>query len=170
MKANHRTVVLAAVLAVLALTSAPGDRAMAVKPDEMLADVALEARARAISKGLRCLVCQNQSIDDSDAGLARDLRVLVRQRLKAGDSDEAVFRFVVDRYGDFVLLKPPMKPVTYVLWFGPLLILLGAVAVLVFFFIRRRGTRITASPALSEDDRRRLEALLDEDRDERGEP
>ncbi len=170
MKANHRTVVLAGILAVLALTSAPGDRALAVKPDEMLADAAMEARARAISKGLRCLVCQNQSIDDSDAELARDLRVLVRQRLKAGDSDEAVFRFVVDRYGDFVLLKPPMKPVTYVLWFGPLLILLGAMATLVFFFIRRRGTRITASPALSEDDRRRLEALLGEDEDERGEP
>ena len=169
MKAKHRTVVLAAILAVLALTSAPGDRALAVKPDEMLADAAMEARARAISKGLRCLVCQNQSIDDSDAGLARDLRVLVRQRLTAGDSDEAVFRFVVDRYGDFVLLKPPMKPVTYILWFGPLLILLGAMATLVFFFIRRRGTRITASPALSEDDRRRLEALLGEDRDERGE-
>ena len=169
MKANHRTVVLAAVLAVLALTLAPGDRALAVKPDEMLADTALEARARAISKGLRCLVCQNQSIDDSNAGLARDLRVLVRQRLKAGDSDEAVFRFVVDRYGDFVLLKPPMKPVTYILWFGPLLILLGAVTVLVFFFVRRRGTGITASPTLSEDDRRRLEALLGEDGDERGE-
>ncbi|MCZ6744357.1 MAG: cytochrome c-type biogenesis protein CcmH [Alphaproteobacteria bacterium] len=169
MKAKHRTVVLAAILAVLALTSAPGDRALAVKPDEMLADAAMEARARAISKGLRCLVCQNQSIDDSDAGLARDLRVLVRQRLTAGDSDEAVFRFVVDRYGDFVLLKPPMKPVTYILWFGPLLILLGAIAVLVFFFVRRRGTGITASPTLSEDDRRRLEALLGEDEDERGE-
>ena len=169
MKAKHRTVVLAAILAVLALTSAPGDRALAVKPDEMLADAAMEARARAISKGLRCLVCQNQSIDDSNAELARDLRVLVRQRLKAGDSDEAVFRFVVDRYGDFVLLKPPMKPVTYILWFGPLLILLGAIAVLVFFFVRRRGTGITASPTLSEDDRRRLEALLGEDEDERGE-
>ena len=170
MKANHRTVVLAGIIAFLALTLAPGDRALAVKPDEILADAALEARAREISKGLRCLVCQNQSIDDSDAELARDLRVLVRQRLKAGDSDEAVFRFVVVRYGDFVLLKPPMKPVTYVLWFGPLLILLGAVAVAVLFFIRRRGTRIAASPALSEDDRRRLEALLGEDRDERGGP
>ncbi|MCH8197770.1 MAG: cytochrome c-type biogenesis protein CcmH [Proteobacteria bacterium] len=170
MKAKYRTVVLAAVVCILALASAPGSRALAVKPDEMLADAALEARAREISKGLRCLVCQNQSIDDSDAGLARDLRILVRQRLMAGDSDEAIFRFVVDRYGDFVLLKPPMKPVTYILWFGPLLILLGAVTVLVFFFIRRRGTPITASPVLSEDDRRRLEALLNEDRDERGEP
>ena len=169
MKASHRTVVLAGILAVLALALAPGDRALAVKPDEILADAALEARARAISKGLRCLVCQNQSIDDSDAGLARDLRVLVRQRLTAGDSDEAVFRFVVDRYGDFVLLKPPMKPVTYILWFGPLLFLLGAMAVLVFFFVRRRGAGITASPTLSEDDRRRLEALLGEDEDERGE-
>ncbi len=169
MKANHCTVVLAGILAVLVLTSAPGDRALAVKPDEMLADAALEARAREISKGLRCLVCQNQSIDDSDAELARDLRVLVRQRLEAGDSDDAVFRFVVDRYGDFVLLKPPMKPVTYVLWFGPFLILLGAVAALVRFFSRRRQTPITASPALSEDDRKRLATLLDEDEDERGE-
>ena len=169
MKAKYRTIVLAAVVCVLALTSAPGDRALAVKPDEILADAAMETRAREISKGLRCLVCQNQSIDDSDAGLARDLRILVRQRLMAGDSDEAVFRYVVDRYGDFVLLKPPMKPVTYILWFGPLLILLGAIAVLVFFFIRRRGTPITASPTLSEDDRRRLEALLGEDEDERGE-
>ena len=170
MKAKYRTIVLAAVVCVLALTSAPGDRALAVKPDEILADAAMETRAREISKGLRCLVCQNQSIDDSDAGLARDLRILVRQRLMAGDSDEAVFRYVVDRYGDFVLLKPPMKPVTYILWFGPLLILLGAVAVLVFFFRRRRATPVTVSPALNEDDLRRLEALLDEDRDERGEP
>ncbi len=170
MKATHCAVVLAAVVCVLVLTLAPGNRALAVKPDEMLADAALEARARAISKGLRCLVCQNQSIDDSDAELARDLRILVRQRLTAGDSDEAVFRFVVDRYGDFVLLKPPIKPVTYILWFGPLLILLGAVAVLVLFLIRRRGTPITASPALSADDLARLEALLDGDRDEREEP
>ncbi len=170
MKARHCAAALAAVLAVLVLTSAPGNRALAVKPDEILADAALEARAREISKGLRCLVCQNQSIDDSDAGLARDLRILVRQRLTAGDSDEAVFRFVVDRYGDFVLLKPPMKPVTYLLWFGPLLILLGAVAALVFFFIRRREASITASPTLSEDDLARLEALLDEDRDERENP
>ncbi len=169
MKATHCAVVLAGILAVLALTSAPGDRALAVKPDEILADAAMEARAREISKGLRCLVCQNQSIDDSDAGLARDLRILVRQRLMAGDSDEAVFRYVVDRYGDFVLLKPPMKPVTYILWFGPILILLGAVAVLVFFFSRRRATPVTASPALSEDDRKRLATLLDEDEDERGE-
>ncbi len=170
MKATHRAVVLAAVVCVLALASAPGNRALAVKPDEILADAAMEARAREISKGLRCLVCQNQSIDDSDAELARDLRIVVRQRLTAGDSDEAVFRFVVDRYGDFVLLKPPMKPVTYVLWFGPLLILLGAVTVLVYFFIRRRGTPITASPTLSEDDLARLETLLDEDRDEREDP
>jgi cytochrome c-type biogenesis protein CcmH len=169
-KARYCTVVLAAVVCVLAFTSVPGDRALAVKPDEVLADAALEARARAISKGLRCLVCQNQSIDDSDAELARDLRVLVRQRLTAGDSDEAVFRFVVDRYGDFVLLKPPMKPVTYLLWFGPVGILLGAMAALIFFFIRRRSALITASAALSADDLRRLEALLADDEDERENP
>jgi cytochrome c-type biogenesis protein CcmH len=91
----------------------------AVLPDEMLTDLVLEARARDISKNLRCLVCQNQSIDDSDADLARDLRIIVRERLVAGDSDGAVIGFVVDRYGDFVLLNPPFKASTYVLWIGP---------------------------------------------------
>ena len=94
----------------------------AVNPDEMLDDPALEARAREISKGLRCLVCQNQSIDDSDADLARDLRVLVRERLAAGDSDGQVIGYVVSRYGDFVLMRPPFKAATYALWLGPALI------------------------------------------------
>ena len=97
--------------------------AHAIQPDEVLADPALEARAREIGRELRCLVCQNQSIDDSDADLARDLRVLVRERLQAGDSDRQVVDYVVSRYGDFVLLRPPVKPATYALWFGPLLIL-----------------------------------------------
>ena len=99
--------------------------ARAVQPDEILPDAAQEHRARAISRGLRCLVCQNQSIDDSDAPLAKDLRLLVRERIKAGDDDQAVVDFVVARYGDFVLLKPPFKPSTLLLWLSPLVILLG---------------------------------------------
>ena len=99
--------------------------ARAVQPDEILPDTAMELRAREISGGLRCLVCQNQSIDDSDAPLAKDLRVLVRERLKAGDSDQAVVDYVVARYGDFVLLKPPFRLSTLFLWLSPLLLLLG---------------------------------------------
>ena len=148
-----RTLLLALVLMMAALPAA------AVDPDEVLADPALESRARDISKNLRCLVCQNQSIDDSDAELARDLRMLVRERLNAGDSDDAVVDYVVSRYGDFVLLDPPFKGSTYVLWFGPLLIaVLGIVAV--FFFFRRRRTAEAAPPPLSEDEKRRLESLI----------
>ncbi|RME62068.1 MAG: cytochrome c-type biogenesis protein CcmH, partial [Alphaproteobacteria bacterium] len=100
--------------AALALGLAMARPVVAVEPDERLADPVLEARARAISQELRCLVCQNQSIDDSNAPLARDLRLLVRERLQAGDSDEEAVAFIVARYGDFVLLRPPLKPVTYV--------------------------------------------------------
>ena len=96
----------------------------AVQPEEMLSDPALEARARVISQDLRCPVCQNQSIDDSDADLAHDLRVLVRQRLEKGDSDDAVKQYIVNRYGDYVLLTPPFKKSTFILWTGPLLLLL----------------------------------------------
>ena len=137
----------------------------AVNPDEMLDDPALEARAREISKGLRCLVCQNQSIDDSDANLARDLRVLVRERLVAGDSDGQVIDYVVSRYGDFVLMRPPFKATTYALWLGPAVIGgLGILAVMAFY--RRRtaaGARQrTAPPPLTEDEKRRLKTLLDD--------
>lgn len=137
----------------------------AVNPDEMLDDPALEARAREISKGLRCLVCQNQSIDDSDADLARDLRVLVRERLVAGDSDGQVIDYVVSRYGDFVLMRPPFKATTYALWLGPALIGgLGVLAVVAFYRRRRAagGRRGTAPPPLTEDEKRRLETLLDD--------
>ena len=99
---------------------------LAVQPDEILADSAMEGRARAMSAQLRCLVCQNQSIDDSNAPLARDLRLLVRERLKAGDSDSAVMDYVVARYGEFVLLKPPFNAATLLLWLTPLLALLAA--------------------------------------------
>jgi cytochrome c-type biogenesis protein CcmH len=136
---------------------------MAVDPREMLDDPVLEARAREVSKGLRCLVCQNQSIDDSDAGLARDLRLLVRQRLTAGDSNQQVIDYVVSRYGDFVLLKPPFKGATYILWFGPPVIVgLGILAVFLFFR-RRQRTPSSQPPPLSAEEKRRLRALLDGD-------
>lgn len=136
--------------------------ALAVQPDEMLTDPALEGRAREISKELRCVVCQNQSIDDSNADLARDLRVLVRQRLSAGDTDHQVIDYVVSRYGDFVLLRPPLRPNTYLLWFGPALVLiLGATAVVLF--LRRRAGMQEATPAtvaLSADEEERLARLM----------
>jgi cytochrome c-type biogenesis protein CcmH len=136
--------------------------ANAVEPGEMLADPALEARARAISAELRCLVCQNQSIDDSNADLARDLRVLVRERLKAGDSDAQVIAFVAARYGDFVLLDPPFKATTALLWGGPALVLaIGVIGIAVYF--RRRNQAADPAP-LSADEERRLQALLDQDR------
>src|SRR5262245_24804739 len=105
-------------LLVMVLTLATPVRALAVQPDEVLADPALEARARVLSKELRCMVCQNQSIDDSDAPLARDLRILVRERLQAGDSDQRVIDFLVARYGEFVLLKPRLSWHTALLWLG----------------------------------------------------
>ncbi|MGX5732841.1 cytochrome c-type biogenesis protein [Bosea thiooxidans] len=135
--------------------------ARAVQPDEVLPNPALEQRARAISGGLRCLVCQNQSIDDSDAPLARDLRVLVRERLVAGDSDRAVVDFVVARYGDFVLLRPPFNAQTLLLWAAPFLILLAGAA-----FIWRRSRR-SAQPAaaapLTDEERSRVDKLLQDE-------
>ena len=153
-----RAVLIFALL--LMVAAAP---AGAVLPDEMLADPVLEARARDISKNLRCLVCQNQSIDDSDAGLARDLRVIVRERLVAGDSDSAVIDFVVDRYGDFVLLNPPFKATTYVLWIGPAVIgALGLLAVIVFFRRRRAQAGGEVSPPLSDEEKKRFDALIED--------
>jgi len=147
------------LFATLALLVAFGGQALALQPDEMLADPALEARARDLSKGLRCLVCQNQSIDDSDADLARDLRVLLRERLVAGDSDAQVIAFLTARYGDFVLLKPPVTPVTWALWFGPAaLLLIGAGGIVVG--LRRRKTADAELDALSEQERARLAAIL----------
>ena len=130
---------------------------LAVQPDEVLPNVALEQRARAISSELRCLVCQNQSIDDSDAPLARDLRILVRERLTAGDSDAAVRDFVVARYGEFVLMRPRLSLRTALLWGTPLLILLAALAVL-----WRQGRRMpqpSGEAPLSEGEKARLNRL-----------
>nr|WP_047582678.1 cytochrome c-type biogenesis protein [Methylobacterium sp. ZNC0032] len=147
----------------LMLLAAPA--AQAVQPDEILPNQALEQRARAISGELRCLVCQNQSIDDSDAPLARDLRILVRERLVAGDDDKAVVAFVVARYGDFVLLRPPLNAHTLLLWGAPFAILLAGAA-----FVWRRGRRRAveddlAPTPLTEDERSRVDRLL---RDEQG--
>lgn len=145
------------VLLVLLLL-APG-LARAVEPAERLADPALEARARDISRGLRCLVCQNESIDESNADLARDIRVLLRERLVAGDSDVAARQFLVDRYGDFVLLKPPLEGATLLLWFGPVLVLLtGGVGVALY--LRRRPA--APPPPLTAAERDRVARLLKE--------
>ncbi len=158
-----KRVLLMAMLALLMLSP----QAWAVNPDEMLKDPALEARARVIGKDLRCLVCQNQSIDDSNAELARDLRVLVRDRILAGDSNEQVIDYVVSRYGDFVLLNPPMKKKTLLLWYGPVIILgLGVVAIFVFYRRRRHGTVDATAGAvpLSDAERAKIDKIMDGDR------
>jgi cytochrome c-type biogenesis protein CcmH len=131
-----------------------------VQPDEILTDPALEARARAISAGLRCLVCQNQSIDDSDAPLERDLRILVRDRLKAGDSDEQIVEFVVDRYGEFVLLKPRFEPHTMLLWLATPIVGLAALA-MVILAARRRKIEANQAVPLSKSEQQKLKKLLD---------
>lgn len=146
--------------------------ALAVEPGEMLDDPVLEARAREISLGLRCVVCQNQSIDDSNAELARDMRVLVRDRLVNGDSNQQVLDYMVSRYGDFVLLNPPFKGATYFLWFGPFIFAaIGAFAVVMVF--RRKKTTANAkgdapseAPHLSKAEQHRLEKLLNENEDQ----
>lgn len=131
--------------------------AQAVQPDEVLNDARLEDRARQISAGLRCLVCQNQSVDDSDAPLAKDLRVLVRERLVAGDTDDAVRDFVVQRYGEFVLLKPVFRLHTALLWLAPVLVL-AAGAFGAFRTLRRR--RDDPPAKLTAEERSALEAVL----------
>lgn len=133
--------------------------AYAVQPEEVLDDPALEARARDLSKELRCLVCRNQSIDDSGAPLARDLRLLVRERLVAGDSDQDAMAYIVDRYGEFVLLRPPLNAGNLALWFaGPVLLIIGGVIAVVF--VRRRKLAPTSSPnSLTEEEAERLSEL-----------
>ena len=147
----------ALVLLLLVLCASP---ALSVEPSEMLADPALEARAREIGQALRCVVCQNQSIDDSSAEVARDMRRAVRDRLTAGDSNEQVYAFMVARYGDYVLLKPPFKARTLVLWLGaPALLVLAAIAL--WLAARRRRAPLPPQP-LSDEERRRLAAILRE--------
>ena len=133
----------------------------AVQPDEVLQDPALEARARHISEGLRCLVCQNQSIDDSEAPLAKDLRLLVRERLKAGDTDQQIEDFVVARYGEFVLLKPRFTAHTLLLWFATPAVFLVALLIVVLAY-RRRSVAASPPAGLSEAEERKLKRLLDD--------
>jgi cytochrome c-type biogenesis protein CcmH len=135
--------------------------AIAVEPGEQLKNPALEARARQISAGLRCLVCQNETIDESNASLAHDIRILLRERLTAGDTDEQAVKAIVDRYGDFVLLNPPVKPATYVLWFGPLAILLLGLLGGMVWMRRRAGKTETMTP-LTPDEQQRLDSILRE--------
>ena len=131
--------------------------AFAVNPDEMLSDPGLEARARTISEGLRCLVCQNESIDDSDADLAHEIRVLVRERLKAGDSDDQVRQYLVDRYGEFVLLKPVLAWHTLVLWIAaPTILVVGG---LVLFVAARRRRLVPEETRLTAEEQRALDDL-----------
>ncbi len=152
----RRLLLALAVLATLGLAAAP---VTAVEPDEVLDDPVLEARARDLSRILRCPVCQNESIDSSNAGLARDLRILVRERLVAGDSDQQVLDFLVGRYGDYILLQPPLKPRTYLLWFGPVLILLLGLGAVLRLRTRRRQA---AEPGpLTPEERTRLDRLMD---------
>ncbi len=127
-----------------------------VEPDEVLDDPALEERARAISAEVRCVVCQNEPIDSSNAGVARDLRLIIRERLVAGDSDQEVFDFLVARYGDFVLFNPPWKPSTYALWLGPFVILFGGFAAVAVALSRKRGA---VTEGLSAEEQARLDAL-----------
>ena len=134
--------------------------ALAVQPDEILKDAGLESRARSLSQGLRCLVCQNQSIDDSDASLARDLRILLRERLTAGDTDAQAMEFIVSRYGNFVLLKPPFHWNTALLWLAPLL-LLGLAGGGFWRYLRRHQETPAPSP-LSTEDEARLAQLLED--------
>ena len=152
-----RMVVVAVVLCI-------GTGVMAVEPAERLADPLLEARARMISTGLRCLVCQNETIDDSHADLARDIRTFVRYRLTKGDSDAAVKAAVVDRFGEFVLLNPPVRRATWLLWFGPLLMVVAGSAAIALWLRRTRAAGGPIEGPLTEAERLRLDRLTGEDR------
>ena len=141
----------------LALVATP---VLAVQPNEVLSDPALEARARTLSKDLRCLVCRNENIDDSNADLARDLRLLLRERLVAGDSDDAAIAYIVDRYGEYVLLNPTSQGANLILWIaGPLMLLLGGVMAGTYVR-RRRGLAEAAPQELSQDEEKRLAKIL----------
>ena len=151
-----------AILFALTLIASPA--AYAVQPDEVMADPAKETRARNLSRELRCMVCQNQSIDDSEAPLARDLRLLVRERIASGDSDRQVIDFLVARYGEFVLLKPRFERQTLLLWLVPPFVLLGG-GLALWIYARRRPQRDVAEPtALTPEEEARLAAWVSGDR------
>ncbi|PCI38598.1 MAG: cytochrome C biogenesis protein CcmH [Rhodospirillaceae bacterium] len=161
---------LRALMFVMALAVFSPSPSFAVEPDEILSDPALEARARELGKSLRCVVCQNQPIDESNADLARDMRILVRDRISSGDTNEQVLAYMVDRYGDFVLLDPPFKASTLVLWIGPGVIAVFGMFAVVSFYRRNKSnddaTAVAANPQtapLSDDERKRLDALLKDD-------
>ncbi len=148
------------LMVMVLFTLAMSGASLAVQPDEVLKDPTLEARARDLSRELRCMVCQNQSIDDSEAPLARDLRLLVRERLTKGDSDRQVLDFLVARYGEFVLLKPRLGWQTLLLWgLPPAVLLIGIVAL--FVQIRRRNSAVAELPPLTAEERRKLSTLVD---------
>lgn len=155
-----RALQILVLLVSVALLATPG---RAVQPDEVLSDPKLESRARDLSQNLRCLVCQNQSIDDSDATLARDLRLVVRERLTAGDSDRQVIDYLVARYGEFVLLKPRFAWHTAVLWIAPAVVLLAGAAGLVAALRRRREVAPASPVPLSPDEERKLAELVRRD-------
>jgi cytochrome c-type biogenesis protein CcmH len=157
---KHRRLLASFLFCALTAISAPSQ---AVEPSEVLADPALETRARNLSRHLRCVVCQNQSIDDSNAPLARDLRVLLRERLKAGDTDEAANDYIVARYGNFVLLKPPVQINTLLLWFGPGIVFI--LALLAYWtLVRKRPEKSAddASQTLTAAEREELQSILKE--------
>ncbi|MEQ1865866.1 MAG: cytochrome c-type biogenesis protein [Micropepsaceae bacterium] len=152
---------LRSILLVALAATALATTAFAVEPDEILADPALEARARAITQELRCVVCQNQSIDDSNAPLAKDMRVLVRERVKLGESDDQIRAYLVQRYGNFVLLKPPLQADTLALWFSPLVFLAIGFA-LVWGYFRAMARQEKASGALNPAEEEELKRLAEE--------
>ncbi|MEH6629193.1 MAG: cytochrome c-type biogenesis protein [Halopseudomonas aestusnigri] len=153
------TTILFALIATIGIASI--SLVQAVEPDEVLDDPVLEARAREISKEVRCLVCQNEPIDSSNADLAKELRIVVRERLVAGDSDDDVKDYLSSRYGDFVLFRPPFKASTFLLWFGPLLVFaIGVIGI--FFFYRGNRTNKVATP-LSAEEQDKLQQLLQDE-------
>jgi len=156
----RRSPLMHALLALL-ISMTLATSARAVEPSEQLMNPELEARARVLSSGLRCLVCQNETIDESGASLAHDIRILLRERLTAGDTDQQAVKAIVDRYGDFVLLDPPVLPATYVLWFGPFAILLAGLAGGAVW-LRRRGGGSDAAVPLSPEERSQLDSILRE--------
>ena len=163
---NHLCFCLATLVVVFVMVPLVSVPAIAVEPDEILSDATLEARARKLSLELRCLVCQNQSIDDSNAPLARDLRLLVRERLKKGDTDQEVLDFIVARYGEFVLLRPPFAWHTLILWFAPIFILILAIWLARGIIVRGKVSNVEVSPEpeLSRVEEEKLAKIL-KDRD-----
>jgi cytochrome c-type biogenesis protein CcmH len=157
---GFRRIKAAGLIAALCVTLAVP--AGAVQPDELLADPVLEERARSISGGLRCVVCRNESIDESNAELARDLRLLVRERLVAGDSDGEVVAFIVERYGEYILLRPTMQGANIVLWVMPLVLILVGGGLSLSYIRRRSRLRTPAEAALSPEEQARLEAIIKE--------